>query len=225
MSDRALIEEALRVYRRYQDEIVEAYGLCPWATRARKEGRVAERVVLSRTPDPEPILEAIDALGSGGTVEVGLVLLPRLALDRPAFDRFVAGVVRADAERRSVGSAPFAMAGFHPDAEPDMTDPERLIPFIRRTPDPTIQLVRLEALDRVREGYSDGTAFVDIRQLVSGPTVEDTLPLRERIARANHRVVARVGSDRIGERLDAIRRDRNASYARLGEVVERRTAP
>jgi hypothetical protein len=218
MSDRALIEEALRVYRRYQDEIVEAYGLCPWASRARKEGRVAERVVLIRTPDPAPVLDALDALDAIAAVEVGLVLLPRLPLDRPAFDRFVASAVRADAERRTIGPAPFAMAGFHPEAKPDMSDPERLIPFIRRTPDPTIQLVRLDALDRVREGFSDGTAFVDVHLLGSRPTLEDNLPLRERIARANQRVVARVGPEQIGGRLDAIIEDRNASYARLGEA-------
>ena len=60
-----------------------------------------------------------------------------------------------------VGESPFAMAAFHPDAAADLDDPERLIPFLRRTPDPTIQLVRQEALERVRGRHPQGTAFVD----------------------------------------------------------------
>ena len=37
--------EAVRLYRRYQLEIVEACGLCPWALRARLDGKVRERVL------------------------------------------------------------------------------------------------------------------------------------------------------------------------------------
>src|SRR5262249_32562635 len=52
----ALSEEAVRVYRRYQIEIVEALNLCPWAERARLEGRVREVVSDFRSDDlAEPL--------------------------------------------------------------------------------------------------------------------------------------------------------------------------
>src|SRR5690606_32097675 len=97
----------------------------------------------------------------------------------------------------------------------------RLVPFIRKTPDPTIQLVRLESLERVREGRFEGTQFVDIRDLaVRGLTAADTLPLRERIARSNWRTLDRVGVHVFQERFTAIRVDRAAAYAALGVDLE-----
>jgi len=111
------------------------------------------------------------------------------------------------------GSAPFALAAFHPDARADLSDPERAIPFLRRTPDPTIQLVRYEALESVREGFNEGTQFIDVKALMTLDwTREDTLPLRERIARANLRTVAKLGVEDIEQRYADIFRDRDATY-------------
>ena len=65
----------------------------------------------------------------------------------------------------------------------------------------------------MREGFNEGTQFVDVRVLMTlDLTREHTLPLRERIARANQRTVQRLGVEAI-ERLYAdIFRDRAASY-------------
>jgi hypothetical protein len=213
MADDAMPREALRLYRRYQHEIVEAFKLCPWAERARLDGRTAERVVPASDPGPAAILEVIDELEADERVEVGLLLFPRVSLGRPAFERFVAGIVRDEAARRADRAATFAMAAFHPEAAPDLGHPERLIPFLRRTPDPTIQLVRMSALERVRTGPYEGTQFIDITRLASaGLTAEDTLPLRERIARANLRSVRRAGVEELEARFASIRRDRDATY-------------
>jgi hypothetical protein len=94
------------------------------------------------------------------------------------------------------------------------------VPFIRRTPDPTIQLVRVSSLERVREGFSDGTQFVDLRALATlGASPETTLPLRDRIARANLKTVERLGPEEVERRLLSIREDRNRTYAELGALV------
>jgi len=214
--DRALENEAIRLFRRYQLEIVEGLKLCPWAERTRTERRLGEIVVHARSLDVEPALAAITALAELPAVEIGIVLFPRLTTTAPDFERFVSRLAAADADRRPIGTTPFAMAAFHPDPAADLTDAERLIPFLRRTPDPTIQLVRRDALDRVREGFNEGTQFIDITVLSTlDLTRDDTLPLRERIARANLRTVKKVGVDEVETRLRAIAKDRAETYARL----------
>jgi len=213
MDDAALRREAVRLYRRYQTEIVEALKLCPWAERARLEGRVREEVILSPNLEAEPALQAIEAMARDETVQIGLLLFPRLVVAFEDFARFVSDVVAKDAERRELGTAPFALAAFHPDASADLGGPERAIPFLRRTPDPTIQLVRYAALESVREGFNEGTQFVDVKALMTLDwTREDTLPLRERIARANLRTVTRLGVEALECRYADIFRDRDASY-------------
>lgn len=213
----ALSKEALRLFRRYQLEIVEGLKLCPWAERTRTERRLGERVVHTAAPDEEAALAAVSALAEEPRVEIGIVLFPRLGLAAPEFERFVSRLGALDAARRPLGTTPFAMAAFHPDAMADTSDAERLIPFLRRTPDPTIQLVRQGALERVRDGFNEGTQFIDITVLATlDLTRDDTLPLRERIARANLRMVKKLGVAEVERRLAAIARDRAETYARLG---------
>ncbi|HEX7668879.1 MAG TPA: DUF1415 family protein [Polyangiaceae bacterium] len=217
----ALAREAVRVYRRYQEEIVESLNLCPWAERARQDGRVREEVVFATSLDDASLALALDAtavFAEDESVEIGLILFPRLVTPPTAFERFVSLLSAADADRRPIGSAPFAMAAFHPHAAPDLRDPERLIPFLRRSPDPTVQLIRCQSLDRVREGFHEGTAFVDVSAIAAlTMSTEDTIPLRTRIARANERTVRKVGVAEIERRLSSIAADRDAAYARLGE--------
>jgi len=219
-----LEREALRVYRRYATEVVEAFGLCPWAERARRDGRVAERVILSDDPtDFAPSLEAVAALAEDPFTEVALLIYPRFLLNRLDFEEFLARLRDADNARHSLGEAPFAAAAFHPDAAPDVGDAERLIPFLRRTPDPTIQLVRCGVLERVRARTPIGTEFVDIHLLTLSALAADPEPsLRRRIAEDNLDTVRRAGVEALTARLVEIHADRRASYARLGFVAAAR---
>ena len=215
MDDGSLRREAIRVYRRYQTEIVEGLKLCPWAERARLEGQVREEVLLGDAADAAPVLDVIEALAKDRSVEIGILIFPRFEASFSEFERFVSEVVAKDAERRELGTTPFALAAFHPDARPDLGDAERVIPFLRRTPDPTIQLVRYEALENVREGFNEGTRFIDVKALMTLDwTRDDTLPLRERIARANLRTVERLGIAALERRFAEIRKDRDAAYGR-----------
>jgi hypothetical protein len=213
--DEALARDAVRLYRRYQLEIVEASNLCPWAARARVEGRVKERVVVAGEEGEalSTSLAHIAELAKEAQVEVGLLLFPRFTAGRAVFETFVGRVRDADAARYELGQVPLMFAAFHPDAAADTSDPERLIPFLRRTPDPTIQVVRASVLDRVRAGTPQGTQFFDVRALEGGS--EYVPPLRERIARANLATLERLGVETFEERLRAIFRDRDESRARL----------
>jgi hypothetical protein len=194
--------ETLRLYRRYQEEIVEACGLCPWAVRARLEGRVRERALLQREDTSvEPSLDALLELAHSN-VDVALLIYPRLGQGRAAFELFAARVREADVSRWPLGQAPFVCAVFHPAARADATDPERLIPFLRRTPDPTLQFLRASVLDRVRNVAAQGTQFVDPRLLHD--LGEAPPPLREQIARQNLATAERLGLETLTRPLDEI---------------------
>ena len=208
--------EAVRLHRRYQSEIVLAYRLCPWAERATQDGRVREAVILQDGDDTvEPSLAAIDSWTLDPTVDVAFAIYPRLALGRQGFHDFAARVRDADTARHELGSVPFVFAAFHPEADPDTGDPERLIPFLRRTPDPTLQLLRATALDDIRTGAAQGTQFLDIASLDAVLSGTAQPPLRERIARANLETAERCGIGALRRHLDDIRRDRDETYAAL----------
>jgi hypothetical protein len=217
---RALEREALRVYERYATEVVEALGFCPWAQRAREEGRVRPLVLTVQAPEPAAALEALAGLEASESVEIGLLIFPRMPLDRRAFARFVAELREADTARHDGRRPPFALADFHPEVAADTRSPERLVPFIRRSPDPTVQAVRHSALSSVRLSDDSGTRFVDPSRLLDGP-LETLLqlpgePLSRRVARANLRTVEGLGVARVRALTDAIIADRDRSYGRLG---------
>jgi hypothetical protein len=213
-----LEREALRVYERYVIEVVEAYDLCPWAASARRDGHVRELVILrENSAVPRKSAAAIASLVDDPVIEVALLIYPDLELGRLEFDGFVRALRDLDAERHEIGAIPFAMAAFHPDAAPDLREAERLIPFLRRTPDPTVQLLRRTALDRVRGKSPQGTEFVDIHLLAPEALQKSEPPsLRKRIAQTNLETVEAVGIRELEAIFTDIRRDRCESYARLG---------
>ncbi len=214
----ALREEALRVYRRYQREVVEGLNLCPWAERARLDGHVTERVLLQRDPDHAPSLQVIAELDAKPEIEIALLIFPQLPLELREFEHFVAGLREADEAQWPLGGVPFAAAAFHPRAVRGSDAPERLIPYIRRSPDPTIQLVRRTVLDRMRQGPAEGTHFIDINDFSFDDLPRpDQRPLRERIAKNNAATLIDLGFERFDALIEDILRDRDASYEKLGE--------
>lgn len=224
---------AERLYARYQLEIVEAYNLCPWAAAARRGGRVTQRVLLQLDGALGPALDQLAEIAGDARIEVALLLFPRLAsssngewagarigrVGRGEFEDFASRLQRAEANRHPVGAVPFASATFHPDAEPDVSEAERLIPFLRRTPDPTLQLVRISALDEVRSEIPQGTQLAEtpLLEQIEAQAAPGQLPLRERIARANLATTKRVGVAELESRFRDICRDRDETYRRLEE--------
>jgi hypothetical protein len=157
-------------------------------------------------------------MATDSNVDIGLLIYPRITPSREEWGRLVRALGNADEARWPTGEVPMAMAAFHPDAEADTSDPARLVPFIRRSPDPTIQLVRLETLRRLRGTEQAGTGYVDPAMLARGefPDIVTRVPLHERVAADNRDKVREVGVARIEEVLADIRADRERSYARAG---------
>jgi len=184
VGEAGLVRESLRLCDRYVREVVLAFGLCPWAEPAMRAGRVAKRVFPGAVVDPAGVLGTIDALAGrpdpaladerrgdqagqhdrGGDVEVALFLFPRFAGGWSAFDAFAERVRRADRARRQADSLPpFLVATFHPDSPaPDVLASEnlehrQLTLFLRRSPDPMLQLVRTRTMDRLKANHPDAS--------------------------------------------------------------------
>ena len=209
----ALAAAAIRVYTRYEVEVVEAYNLCPWAERSRREGHTRQ-TVLEGPPDVEEALRAIDELAADAEVEVGFLLFPRCVQPRVEFERFVS-VLR---ERDQARGATFAAAAFHPVAEADLADPYRLVPFIRRSPDPTVQMIRRSVLESVRRpgdggtGYVDPASITDLAEFFRNPPKR---PLHERVAQANLDQLKKTGVADVERVLADIRAERARAYAEI----------
>lgn len=218
VSDDEVVREVIRIYQRYAREVVEHFDFCPWATRARREGAAEPHVLLGDDPnDFSASLQLIDALAARPKVSVGLLIYPRLRLGRLDFEHFVRRLRKADSDRYEPGDIPFAMAAFHPHAVPDLKDAERMVPFLRRSPDPTIQLVRCDALSAVRGEPANGTALVEVWMLSPAGLAKEEAPgVRERIALNNLKTVREVGPAAVEAALADIEHDREATYARLG---------
>ena len=224
VDERALRAEAERVYHRYATEIVEPLGLCPWARKARLDGRVTRRVVVQASPKPADILPHVDAVATDSTLEIGLLILPLLEMSLREFRRFVNAVRQADSARHGPGGGHLYMAEFHPHAPLDTGSPARLVSFIRRTPDPTIQLVRRTVLDEVRSREPSGTLYLDPQELLAGDLPEPPpAPLHERIAETNYQTIEAYGFQRLSAIMDDIRADRDRAYAALRVPVLRTT--
>jgi hypothetical protein len=192
--------EALRLCTRYINEVVLAWNLCPWAEKAFASGQVRQRVLLAAQPAPEDALPFLDACDAEPEVAIGLLIFPRLAMRAPAFDAFAERVRRADHARRpdaatSPPAPSFLVAAFHPEpAAETFATPPQLVAYVRRTPDPTLQLVRTSVLRRATG---------------EGPRVSDD------VTRRNFETVSARGAAALEAVLRDLRRDRDESYARL----------
>jgi hypothetical protein len=219
------IAEALARNDAYVQRFVEALGMCPYARRCRETGRLHRRVLLSAggapasagfahaVQDAARAVQAIDAMPADA-VEVALLVFPALdgALARGtegarAFEQLCAALRdELQAAHGRAGTAPpFYCVAFHPDLPEDLSDEHRAVSFIRRSPDPTLQLVRRSVLEAVRG--EQGSTFVDASRLSLSEllAVASPLSVSDRIARANLATLRAEGPDRVRALLASLR--------------------
>jgi hypothetical protein len=200
--------EALRLCDRYVREVVLAFDLCPWAESAWRAGRVTRAVCLAATPTAPDCLPFIARLRSEASIDVGFLVFPRQTAGWAAFDSFAERVRRAEREQpTSSGSgksfAPsgevvasrFMVAAFHPQGAKSFSSPHQLISFLRRTADPTLQFVRADLLERLKQTQPD---------------------ISDAVGRHNHAAVVKDDTQsRLIAVIRAIAADREATYAAL----------
>ncbi|HEX2691189.1 MAG TPA: hypothetical protein VHN14_31470 [Kofleriaceae bacterium] len=197
--------EVLRIFERYLVEVVERYELCPWARGTREHGELAVGVLWGAPSLAQWVAEA-ERLLAGPGVAVAAVIAPELLTSRDEF-----GALR-DRVASRIPSA--GVAEFHPTAGLDLSTPARLVPFVRRSPDPLLQLVPLALLHAVRAA----PPVADLAQqaaMLGGHAGAPRRALSARIAAANHATVAQAHAE-IAAVLEAIAQDRRTAYARVG---------
>jgi hypothetical protein len=200
-----LTARALARNDRFLLDFVERLDLCPFARECRESGGLDRRILASTAPDENVVLREIADLHrpDHAAIEVALFILPLLDIDAIAFERFAARLREATA---AAGLNAFFIVAFHPDAPFDASTPARLVPLFRRSPDPTLQLVRVATLERVRRSRSD-TVWVDTRRLdMHAPLPASPPSMSERIAEADAETARRIGIERLVANLAAIRK-------------------
>lgn len=207
--------QARRIYGRYAEEVIEAHGFCPWAADARKRGEVSLQIVLGEHPSPDAVADLTQTLADNAQAIIGLLVFPQLPLEALPFQHFAASVRERLDERYVRGACPWAIADFHPHGARDLASPERAVAFVRRSPDPTLQLVRKSTLAELRRKEGEGTAFIDPSTIdlsnlssLQGASV----PLSERVAQNNYKKLQRV-VDAVESTLENIALDRARSYS------------
>jgi hypothetical protein len=149
--------DALHRNDRYLLEFIEALNLCPFAKGCREGGKLHREVVDLDSPDIARAAERTRNVEAQppDSIDVALLIFPKLRLDAREFERFV-GDVRREHDRDRKGPAPFFLVAFHPEMKQDLANADRAVGFLRRSPDPTIQMVSSAATDRARDAARDG---------------------------------------------------------------------
>lgn len=189
----------------YVRGFVEQLGLCPYARRCREAGRLHRRVLFSEAAAAGAVAE-LEALPADA-VEVALLIFPRFDRGARAFEAFRGTVREQMAGAHPAGEPPFFCVAFHPDLPMDLGDAHRAVHFIRRSPDPTLQLVRASVLRQVRAGRTGGSTFVDTRRLTAAELMALEAPagLSDQIAEANLAALRRAGPERLAAALASLR--------------------
>jgi len=221
-----LTAATLKVYERYAVEVVERFGFCPWARGARESSQVRLHVIFSADRDDfsESLRLLTELCEAPSGSDIALFIYPLLDLDRLGFEDF-ARRLRKHAEQAQPPLDAYAMAAFHPTANADLSHPARLVPYVRRSPDPTLQLLPNSALSGIK-GLTQGTEFLDISELSLDALRALREPpkqaLRDRIAEQNLTTVRQLGQGAIDAALADIASEREAAHQRLFERHGRR---
>ena len=201
--DPALEREARRLLARYQVEVVERYGLCPWARPARDRGEIRVWVV-----DAVEAGATLDAFTVDDAAVIGLVVLPRFAGDPGALRRLRDDLLSGGRTNE------LALADFHPEAALDVSAPARLVPWLRRSPDPMLQAVRHRTLASLRR-TAVTLAPAEQARALAGHAPPPRLDPADAVA-ADNLAVVRARAAEVAAAFDDIARDRAATYGGLG---------
>ncbi len=202
----SLRHEAERLHQRYCVEVIERFGLCPWAKHARLAGRTRTLVVTDPRLAPADIASQLSQWCADTSVDVIFVVAPRF--DGP-FDPLATW---GEQLAQHLGEAFFA-AAFHPEPAPSAG----VVHLLRQSPDPTVQLIRRAPLESLRE--QEPPHYLDVFEL-SLQDLESHRPVKSiatAVVERNERVFSGVDGGAIQRAVAAIRADRESTYARLAQ--------
>jgi hypothetical protein len=206
-SDR-VAREARRLLDRYLTEVVERFALCPWAAATRRRGELRVEVLVAPALEADAVHAAVARIADDPRAAIGMVVLAASSIDALALRRVRDAAMRPDV----------AIADFHPRGTGDATTPARLVPVLRRAPDPMLQVVRWSVLHAARRSPPPHDRGAQAR-LLAGHADGAVADPSDAIARANHATIADAGLPALVAVLDELARDRDAAYARLADQL------
>ncbi len=215
----AIERAALTANDRYLETFLEPHSFCPFARGGRLKGQTQRFVHYADAIDAEPLVELLVRANDDPSRAVVQVILPLVEVTPDDWIRFCRAVTAAgNARLRSARGARdevFAVAPLHPSLPYSTVNPFALIPLFRRTPDPTIQWVRLDALDRLYAGRTGDTVFVHPDDLAQFAKQPQRTPLFDRIAETNQKMALRLGIPEVERTLRELSRAAQEDYARI----------
>jgi hypothetical protein len=214
------------LHDRYLLEVVEHLGLCPFARRSREQGRVHRPLRwVDDAFDTASVAAQLHAIVRAHPDAE--ILLPTFVVpaDHPWRDAetFAAFVPQLRAAYEATGGPRFFMVAFHPGFGADpaaKVSAESLVPRLRRTPDPVIQCVNAEVLERARhaaqltarERLIERFAHDPVMAALVARSIQADPELSAEIARNNFAAVGRSpGADELQARISAIAAARAAA--------------
>lgn len=202
--------EVRRVLDRYLVEVVERWSLCPWAFAARTRGELAVRVGWGPRVAPGLACELAQLGLATPNAKVVMVVFPELEGGGPAID-----ALRDEVARRLPEAG---VAAFGPHGAVDLSNPAKLVPALRRSPDPMLQLVPFSLLDELRRELAPpplSEREAQARALAGH--AEDPAPSGiDGIAQRNHASIAPDRGEALDRALGRIAADRAVSYRMVG---------
>lgn len=213
MADSWETERAAALARnsRFIEGFVEAHNVCPFARRARLEGAAVRRVSPaswgSFGPTTPEVRAAFTEIACDPAIEVLQLICPRVVATPRDWVARVKEVT--DALQREHGRSVVGVAAFHPELAFRDDTPASMVPLFRRAPDPTIQWIRLDVIEKVRAARPAGdvvlpTELSDVQEFLR----HQRLPSVEaEISAANAETASTIGVDEVVRRLAALAED------------------
>jgi hypothetical protein len=194
---RAIERVAMEANDRYLYEFLEKYAFCPFAKQGREEGTSVRYFHYADTLSIDPLLELMEKVASNTQHVVSQVMMPVIEVEPDLWMDFCYRLTELGHIRMG-GRDVLAVAPLHPKLSFNTANPFALVPLFRRTPDPTIQWVRLDGLEALYEGRERGSRFVtpeEIPKLLAGPKPKASL--YDRVAETNMSMARRLSVDKV----------------------------
>ncbi len=211
---RRLRAASLAANDRYVQAFLEEHSFCPFSRGGRLQGQTVRYVHFAESTDATPVVDRMAEVATQPGRVVVQVIFPMLTINADDFRQFCHDVTSAGNSRLGAGET-YAVAPLHPELAYLTHNAYSIIPLFRRAPDPTIQWVRLDALESIYEGRSDKDIHVAPSELAAYLARPKRKPLFDTIAETNLKMARRLGIENVEKMLRSIAQDARLAYGRI----------
>jgi len=147
--------EIIDAIRRWVEQVVVAFNLCPFAKRELVKDRV--RFVVSKAKDEATLLDELAhelaLLNVDKAVETTLLIHPQVLQDFYHYNDFLEAADELLVDMNLEGV--YQVASFHPDYQFGGTEPDDVENYTNRSPYPMLHLLREDSLSEAIDNYPE----------------------------------------------------------------------